>query len=91
MMTLVDHGAHIQECVAYYGLAVLPPSFQYGMVLHVRSLQKDLVALYRRHASAHPGDSGLDLFIPEDCSIPSHQTVVTVSYTHLTLPTILLV
>ena len=46
------------------------------MNLKIKCLDKSMEDSYKNHSQFHPGDSGLDIFFPEDCTIPARKTVL---------------
>jgi len=47
-----------------------------GMVLAIKPENDTILMMYSGHDAYHPGDSGVDLFFPEDVNIPPKTTVV---------------
>ena len=47
-----------------------------GMLLQLKPENDNIMMMYVDHATYHSGDSGLDLFFPEDINIPPKETVI---------------
>ena len=47
-----------------------------GMMLHLKPENDNVMMMYIDHDTYHSGDSGLDIFFPEDINIPPKETVI---------------
>ncbi len=45
------------------------------MKLKIKAFNDSVTYMYKHHGHFHEGDAGLDLFIPEEITIPPHETV----------------